>query len=305
MAGAAGAALAAHSAFATEAAAMPGRPPGMELSAYPYGRKIWIRLGERAFTCYRADTAQKCPYFYPVVSPGSGLPLTDETCEPYPHHCSLYLGCDRVNGGNYWQEGLERGQIVSRGPRLEQARGRKIVITDDCDWRQPDEDPIFEDHRRFTISAPDADVRLIDADITLTARVDIHIANTNHSLFAVRAARDLAPVGGGRLIDADGRVGEKATFGQSAPWCGFEASRLGVPDSIVLMHHPDNPWPTARWFTRDYGFMSPTPFQWVGEKGWTLPAGQAVRVRYRVAGMKGLIDSARVSELYKEFAAAS
>ena len=254
---------------------------------------------------YRADTAQKYPYFYPVIGPGSGLPMTDETCEPYPHHRSLYLGCDRVNGGNYWQDELDRGQIISRGPKLERAKGKAIVIVDQCEWRQPDKEPIMEDSRKFTLTIPSPDVRLIDADVTLTARVEIHIAKTNHSFFSIRAARDMATVGGGRMLDAEGRVGEKATFGQSAPWCGFEATRLGVPESIVLMHHPGNPWPDAKWFTRDYGFLSPTPFEWVGDKGWTLATGKSIRVRYRVAAMKGLIDSTRVNEFYKDFSAAS
>ena len=31
----------------------------------------------------------------------------------YPHHTSLLFGCDLVNGGNYWQEGLERGRMIS------------------------------------------------------------------------------------------------------------------------------------------------------------------------------------------------
>ncbi|MBP7934724.1 MAG: PmoA family protein [Phycisphaerae bacterium] len=297
--------LASGSVQAAAPTVAPARPAQQELGSYLYARKIWVRLGDRVFTCYRADTAQKYPYFYPVIGPASGLPLTDETGEPWPHHRSLYLGCDRVNGGNYWQDGLERGQIISRGPKLEQAKGTRIAIVDSCDWRQPDKEPILEDARRFSIVAPGPDVHLIDADITLTARTDVRIANTNHSFFSVRAARDMAPLGGGKLIDAHGRVGEKATFGQAAPWCGFEATRLGVPESIVLMHHPDNPWPDARWFTRDYGFMSPTPFQWVGEKGWTLPAGKAIRIRYRVAALKGLIDGLRVNQIYQEFVAAA
>ncbi|HPD28404.1 MAG TPA: PmoA family protein [Phycisphaerae bacterium] len=284
-----------------------------EFSAYAFGANIWVRIDNRVFTCYRANADQKYPYLYPLTGPATGLSMTDETCEPWPHHRSVFFGCDRVNGANYWQEGNDRGQIVSRGPKLEPLKGRKdasapggVTITDICDWRVPGQSPVIEDRRRYTISAPSRDLRLLDVDITVTAKVDIHISRTNHSLFGIRAARELAPVGGGMLINSKGQIGEKATFGQPANWCGYQGRRLGIVESIVVMDHPNNPWaPDCPWFTRDYGNISPTPFLWIDEqKGWDLPVGKSIRMLYRVVVTKGEIEQAAMDRLWEAFAKA-
>ena len=321
LAGAGGALLAAHAASAADTPVASGvsqpandEPAGApKFSTYPFGANIWVRLDNRVFTCYRANADQKYPYFYPLTGPATGLPMTDETCDPYPHHRSVFFGCDRVNGANYWQEGNERGQIVSRGPKLVRLKEQKdsnatgeVVVTDVCDWRVPGESPVIEDQRRYTITAPSHDLRLLEADITVTAKVDIHISKTNHSLFGIRAARELAPVGGGLLINSNGQVGEKATLGLPAKWCGYQGRRLGIVESIVVMDHPGNPWaPSCPWFTRDYGNISPTPFLWLDEKkGWDLPSGESIRLRYQVVVMKGGIERDRVDSLWKAFAQA-
>lgn len=286
---------------------------GSGFVAYPFGANIWVRINNRVFTCYRANADQKYPYLYPLIGPATGLSMTDESCEPWPHHRSVFFGCDRVNGANYWQDSNERGQIVSRGSKVEAIKpgndslaAGEVIITDVCDWRVPGSAPVIEDRRRYRITAPSNDLRLLDVDITVAAKVDIHISKTNHSLFGIRAARELAPVGGGLLINSNGQTGEKDTLGKPAKWCGYQGARLGIVESIVVMDHPRNPWaPDCPWFTRDYGNISPTPFMWIDEKkGWDLPAGQSIRLRYRVAVTKGKIEKPAMDKLWDAFAEA-
>lgn len=295
-------AAAASSGGTTGPALAPAPPAAGPLSAYAADGKIWVRAGEQAITCYRADAAQKYPYFYPLIGPASGLPMTDETCLPWPHHRSIFLACDRVNGENYWQEGNDRGQIVSRGPVVAAESAQTVVITDRCDWRRPGEPPVMEDGRTFTVGMLSPDALCIDADITLRALVDVRIEKTNHSLFAVRVARGLTPLAGGTLVNANGHQGEKETDGDVGPWCGCFGSRLGVTESIVLMDHPGNPWFPCRWSTRDYGFISPTPFFWLDERGWTLPAGKTAHLRYRVLAAAGPIEIDRMNRIHADWA---
>lgn len=316
--GAAGtAAFGAGRAFAADNApagqVSPADAPGGEarMACYPFGANIWVRIDNRVFTCYRANADQKYPYLYPLSGPATGLSTTDETCEPWPHHRSLFFGCDRVNGANYWQEGNDRGQIVSQGPKIEYPQPKeylktnRVVIADTCDWRVPGQEPVIRDTRRYTITAPSVKLRLIDADITVNALVDIHVTKTNHSLFGIRAARQLAPDGGGLLINSEGQKGEKETLGKPARWCGYQGKRLGQEESIVVMDHPKNPWsPGCPWFTRDYGNISPTPFLWLDEKGWDLPKGESIRLRYRVAVQAGAIEPSAMDRLWQAFAEA-
>ena len=272
------------------------------LSAYAFQSRVWVRINDTLFACYRAGPTQKYPYIYPIVGPASGLPMTDESGVPWPHHRSCFLACDHVNGGNYWQGQVERGQIVSRGPKIESDGPGRVVIADQCDWLRPGQTAIVQDNRRFVLTVAKEGQRIIDVDIELTAKVDVRVTKTNHSLFAIRAARALAPIGGGKLVNANGQDGEKATFGKVARWCGYQGTRLGVTEVIVLMDHPGNPWSPCPWFTRDYGFISPTPFNWLEDEGWGLAGGGSIRLRYRVVAAQGTIHSSGIEALYDAFA---
>jgi hypothetical protein len=282
---------------AQEAAPVP------QLSAYQVGPQIWVRCGGVTLTCYRAHPTQKYPYFFPLAGPATGQSLTTESSEPYPHHRSVMFACDRVNGADYWQEGLERGQIVSRGPTVEASEAGRVVIVDACDWRMGNGPVDLLDQRRFTLSAPSAEVRLLEADITLTAARDVHIERTNHSLFAIRCAPELSPKAGGMLVNSEGLNGEKATFGQKAAWCAFFGERFGATEGVALMDHPQNPWSPCTWFTRDYGFISPTPMNWLPDQGLSLASGSSLRLRYLVVAFAGTPESADLAGVYARWTA--
>jgi hypothetical protein len=282
--------------------AQSGKP---RLTVYQDGPHIWVRLGSRVLTAYRAHPTQKYPYFFPLMGPRSGLSLTTESSLPWPHHRSLFLGCDQVNGGNYWQDVAARGQIVSQGPKVAQTTTNSVVLHDQCQWRQPGKAPVLVDQRNFRISVASEQLWFLDACITLTAAQDVKVQKTNHSLFAVRVSDDLAPTGGGRLVNSSGQVGEKATAGQTAAWCDFSGKRVGLNSSLVeglaLMDHPGNPWSPCKWFTRDYGFFSPTPFNWLDKGPWTLAMGQSVTLNYRVVLHEGTPKDADLAGIYQKW----
>lgn len=281
-------------------------PTDAKLTTYHLGPHIWIRWQNRLLTSYRAHPTQKYPYFFPLAGPLSGLSLTTETSEPYPHHRSLLFACDKVNGGNYWQQDLPAGQIISSGPRLGECTETSAEILDQCTWKKPDEPVVMRDERKFTVSVPSPRLRLIDAEIRWIAVEDVTIPRTNHSLFALRAAGDLTPAGGGTLVNSEGDSGEKATFGKPAAWCTYFGKRLdqGVPGDVVegiaLLDHPQNPWAPCPWFTRDYGFISPTPFNFL-DKPWQLPSGESVTLRYRVVLYAGDPNEAGLDKIYDEW----
>ncbi len=277
--------------------------PGSEkLTAYQEGPQIWLRWANHPLTSYRAHPTQKYPYLYPFSGPSSGLSLTSETCVPYPHHRSVFFACDRVNGGNYWQGPVELGQIVSKGLRLGEVTPQSAEIHDACEWRRPGQEPVMTDTRRIAVHVVSDELRWIDVEIQWTAVQDVTIEKTNHALFSLRAAADLIPWAGGTLENAAGQQGEKATFGQPAAWCTFYNQRSGIPGTVVegvaLFNHPLNPWKHCPWFTRDYGFISPTPFFFL-DKPWQLGAGKSVQLRFRVVGYTRTPKEADLPEIYK------
>jgi hypothetical protein len=260
-----------------------------------------IRVNDQTFTVYRFAAGQKYPYFYPVNGPLSGLSVTTESSLPYPHHRSLFFGCDKVNNANYWQEGNELGQIVSRGAVLIKNGPDKIVLVDTCDWRQPGQAPVIRDQRVYEISAPSPQVRLLDVNITLVALTDIHIEKNNHALFAARMADALSVKSGGRLVNAEGLESEKGTFGVPSAWCDYSGSRFGITEGLAIFDSPGNPWRPCPWFTRDYGFFSPTPMYWLPDQGFNLTSGKSIFLRYRVVVHAGDAQQAHIPALFEQW----
>jgi hypothetical protein len=260
---------------------------------------IAVTIDGKLFTSYKFDASQKYPYFWPVNGPASGMSVTTETSEPYPHHHSLFFGCDRVNGGNYWQEGNERGQIVSQGPKLIEASGGRVVFTDICLWRQPGRQPVIRDKRRITITAPNKDLRFIDFEISIEPLMDVHILKTNHSLFSARVVPELSVKSGGTLVNAEGKTGEKGTWGAASPWCDYSGTRSGITEGIAIIQHPENRWFPSKWFTRDYGFFSPTPMYWLEGDRLDLAKGENLTLRYRVVVHTGDVKAANIARIFK------
>ncbi|UCG48906.1 MAG: PmoA family protein [Phycisphaerales bacterium] len=274
---------------------------GQKLDARIEKDKVTVTVAGRLFTCYKFGALQKYPYFWPVNGPASGKSITTETSEPYPHHHSLFFGCDRVNGGNYWQEGNERGQIVSQGPKIVEASGDKVVLADECLWQQPGKEPVIRDTRLIGVTAPSPTVRLIDFEITLEPLTDIVILKTNHSLFSARVVPELSVKSGGRLINAEGKTAEKGTFGVASAWCDYSGERDGVAEGIAILQNPNNRWYPSKWFTRDYGFFSPTPMYWLEGGRLELAKGEKLRLSYRVVVHAGDVEAAAVGQLFEQY----
>jgi hypothetical protein len=271
------------------------------LDAKMVKNQVVVTVAGQLFTCYKFDPSQKYPYFWPVNGPTSGQSITTETHEPYPHHHSLFFGCDRVNGGNYWQDTNERGQILSQKPKIVEASGVRVVLTDECLWKQPDKEPILRDQRRIVITAPSPTLRLIDFQITLEPLTDIQILKTNHSLFSARVVPELAVTAGGTLVNAEGKTTEKGTFNVASPWCDYYGTRAGVTEGLAILQHPSDRWYPAQWFTRDYGFFSPTPMNWLEGDQLDLPKGQKLTLSYRVVVHTGNTQKAGIPALFDAY----
>jgi hypothetical protein len=263
--------------------------------------KIVVSIDGKLFTCYKFAHSQKYPYLWPVNGPLSGKSITTESSDPYPHHHSLFFGCDRVNRANFWQDVNARGQILSQGPKIVEAAGEKVVLTDTCLWKQPDKEPVIEDKRLITICAPSEKLRFIDFKITVTPLVDIEILKTNHSLFSARVVPELSVNSGGTLINAEGDTREKGTFGVASPWCDYSGTRNGLTEGIAILQNPKDPWYPSKWFTRDYGFFSPTQMYWLEGDKLNLAKGEKQTLEYRVVVHTGDSKTANIAGLFSRY----
>ncbi|MDR1485584.1 MAG: PmoA family protein [Planctomycetaceae bacterium] len=298
-------------------------PAAKYLTAYPDTQngkhqlyQLWIRDNNNTvLTSYRAHKTQKYPFFYPFAGPKSGLSLTTETSRPWPHHRSVFFGADNVNGGNYWQDVLARGQIISNGPAFaKDEKGKykindnRVEIVDKCVWKQPDKPPILQDERLFVVRLIDGNRYALDATITLKTLADKVVFNrTNHGLFGVRCSHDISVTGGGNLISSNGDSGEKATIGKPANWMAFFGKRKNtdIVEGIAVFCPSKAPHPKfekCKWFTRDYGNCSPFPMNFFKkDENITLVKDEELKLRYSVVAFTGTPKEAELDKLWKEF----
>jgi len=263
--------------------------------------KIEFRVDGNLFTSYILSESEKYPFFFPVNGP-SNASVTSMRNANYPHHSSLFFGCDRVNEGNYWQEGLERGQIISLRADILETGGNKAVIENECIWRRPGADAPIKDKRKITVTIPSKDKFIIDFDVTMEMLINVNIEKTNHSLFSGRMDPDLAVINGGTMINAEGETGEKGTFGKASAWIDFYGKRQGKTEGMAILQHPSNKWFPAPWFTRDYGFFSPTPMYWpANDKNTSLKKGEQIKLRYRVIVHTGNHTEAGIAEEFEKY----
>lgn len=273
--------------------------PTVRLIKHDEGVRAYV--DDALFTDYRTRDSQKYPYFYPVNGPATGKSVTTESSQPFPHHQSLFFGCDHVNGGNYWQDSLERGQIVSQTIKLIEPTGERAGFIDHAIWEREGASSPFRDQRRVWISAPTEDKRIIDIEIILTALEDVTITNTNHSLFSARMVPELSVNSGGTMINSRGDKGEEDTIGKPAEWISYGGPREGTFEGLVIMDHPSHPWHPAPWFTRNYGFFSPTPMHWLEGGRMDIPRGNTLRMQYRVVVYAGERTVPDINFIYRQW----
>jgi hypothetical protein len=272
-----------------------------KVTAELVGDKVEFRVNGNLFTNYILSDYEKYPFFFPVNGP-SNATVTSMRNANYPHHSSLFFGCDKVNGGNYWQEGLERGQIISLRADIIETGGEMAVVENECIWRRPGADAPIKDKRKISVSVPSPGKLQIDFDITMEMLMDVTIDKTNHSLFSGRMDPDLAVTNGGTMINAEGETGEKGTFGKQSAWIDYYGSRMGKTEGMAILQHPSNKWFPAPWFTRDYGFFSPTPMYWPeNDKNIVLKKGELIELRYRVLVHTGDHLEAKIAEEFERY----
>jgi len=272
-----------------------------KITAEKVADKIEFRIDGSLFTNYIISENEKYPFFFPVNAP-SGAGVTSMRNGNYPHHSSLFFGCDKVNGGNFWQEGLDRGQILSLRIDIIESGNETAIIENECIWMRPGATSPIRDIRKIIVSAPSDKQRIIDFEIELEMLEDVEILKTNHSLFSARIDPDLTPVFGGIMKNANAEKGEKATFGKKSPWMDCYGNRGNLIEGIAVLQHPSNPWFPSEWFTRDYGFISPTPMYWPENgKSNKFKKGEKLKLSYRVIVHSGNTEETGIDQEFENY----
>ena len=160
---------------------------------------LLFRWNNRPIGAYRAHSSQKYPYFYPLAGPVTGLSLLAESALPYPHHRGLWLGCQPMNGGDYWGDtSLDTGHIRSTALQLGKANAAVRGV-----YRPRANGSAKTRLLRLRTRGHSLSMRSTTGcggwmpTWSLTAREDITIKSAKHSFFALRVIPELSPLYGG------------------------------------------------------------------------------------------------------------
>ena len=277
-----------------------------------------IVVNGRLFTTYYHGTDVARPYFHPLLEPGGraltrGFPMVaDEPGETsdHPHHRGFWTAYGEVNDTDNWSEVAGHGRTIHRGfDLIEQGTisGRIVALGD---WTDADGKVLMSERRDIKVYATNPHI-LMDIDLTLTAAgEDVEFGDTKEGGFvSVRVATSMDVPRGGRIENSANGVGEAQTWGKRATWCDYSGTVTGKTVGIALFDHPDNIGHPTYWHVRDYGLMTANPFgratfeEGADPGGFTLAAGDALRLRYRAHIHQGDAKVGRVAARYAGYVA--
>jgi hypothetical protein len=281
--------------------------------------------GDALAARFQFDTASANlakPYFWPVLGPG-GVPMTrawpmkDATpggTRDHPNHKSVWFGHGNVipgdgslSGGegiDFWSEGSSCGRIVCTRASCLQNR-----IEAHCEWRTAQGQKILSDVRRIQLFDLGS-AQLFVFDIQLLADVGpITFGDTKEGSFAVRVNDAIREYAGGKIANAEGKVGEFNCWGRQSAWCDYSGPIQGKIVGLAIFDHPENKY-RAGWHCRGYGLLAANPF---GRSRTGFPAtrgrrdlvhlahGDQLNLRYGLLLHSGNAKDGKVAKYYDRF----
>jgi hypothetical protein len=281
----------------------------------PADGKITID-GKPFTTFHRGEDANK-PFLAPLRS-ATGKPVTrgfpivkniPGESKDHLHHRGLWFTYDDVNGVKFWENDPSYtrgkiGKVVVRDAKWKDA-GKSGTLSVTNDWNDPDGKTLLVETNDMTFYS-DPKLRTIDFHITLTAKVDVTLGDTKEGAFAIRLAEPFTAKGGGKMSNAEGKVGMREVWGKRSPWVDYTGTLDGEALGVAIFDHPSNPRHPTYWHARDYGLFALDPF---GRKAfdptqeeslWKIPAGEKIAFRWRVVVHPA---DANLAELFKEYSA--
>ena len=277
-----------------------------------------VKIDGRLFTEYLTCSGTK-PILWPILGP-TGRPMTraypmDKTgneTKDHPHQRSFWFTHGSVNGVDFWSEAAGKCGTTRHREFVKLQSGPQAVIVARNDWLDPSGKKVCEDERTLTFAA-EGEVRWIDFDIRLRATAGpVKFADTKEGSFGLRVAESLnvkaKPTAkqGGRIVNSAGQTDEHA-WGKPAQWVDYHGPVDGQTVGIAILNHPSSfRYPTG-WHVRTYGLFAANPFAVQGFSGkgdgsYTLPAGETLRLRYRVIFHRGDEKEGKIAEAFAAYA---
>jgi hypothetical protein len=263
------------------------------------------------------------PYLHPIRAADGKIvsrvwPMEEKAGEAkdHEHHRGLWFTHGDVNGFDFWANdmsqrkgkgGDKKGtvELVS----VDQVKSGKKAgsIKASFAWKDPGGKVLLKETKLIAFHS-DAKLRIIDYDATLTAVEKSHFGDTKEGFFALRLTAPLDGKHTGKMISAEGKVGEKLVWGKRSPWVDYVGQLDGATLGVAILDHPTNPKHPTYWHSRDYGLFAANIFgehDFYNDKtkdgGMTLEPGKSLTFRYRVVIHPGDTEAAGIGAMFAKW----
>jgi hypothetical protein len=279
-------------------------------------RKATVTIGDKLFAEYDFASYAR-PILYPLLGPGQvsfvrHWPMRDDVpgeAHDHPHHKSLWFAHGDVNGVDFWSEkGSIRNQQIQPAETDGDAWPGLVAVNQ---WVGPD-GPICREVATLRFAATD-EARWVDCQYELSGETEIVFGDTKEGTFALRThpglnltrAENGPPAG-----HAENSAGERdgAIWGRPARWVCYYGQIEEQDCGLAILDHPQNLRHPTTWHARDYGLVAANPFglhdflgQPRGSGEFRLPAGESLRLRYRVILFRGPFERQTIEDWFQEF----
>jgi hypothetical protein len=280
---------------------------------------IKVEVDGKPFTELHKGAEERKPFLFPIFSSTGkmvtrGYPMQNIEGESrdHPHHRGLFFTYDDVNGVKFWESDplLQKenmGTVVIREVKTKPGQ-RTGTLSFVADWKDPKGKTQLVESRTMTFFS-DPKLRTIDFDITLTAPAKVVFGDTKEGSFGLRLPDSMTEKKkGGHMVNAEGQTGMDKVWGHRSNWVDYSGTVDGETLGVAMFDHPSNPRHPTYWHARDYGLFALNPFGQQAfdknqpESHWVLEEGKSLRFRWRVVVHPGDAESAKVADLYKEYA---
>lgn len=301
--------------------------PGVaEVTAERSERGVVVKIDGKLFTEYLTEAGES-PALWPIIGP-TGQPMTrsyplgpapvEGETHDHPHHQSMWLTHDKVNGANFWMDNRSdrpdgsRAHIAHREFVNVESGGATARLVARNDWKNGPT-KLFEDERTLVFGQGENGDRWIDATIVIKASEgDVTFGDTKEGTFAVRVADTMRVEAkkGGRIVNSEGQEND-AAWGMPARWVDYAGPVGGETVGIAMMSHPTSFRPKTRWHVRGYGLFAANPFghadfpqpELSPQGATTIDKGDTLTLRYRVLVHRGGTEKQAMEKAFAEFAA--
>jgi hypothetical protein len=227
----------------------------------------------------------------------------------HSHHNSVWISHNDLNGLDFWGDRpAKRGRIVTvEIPREGYADGDEAASMRQINhWLKAEDDSVQLIELRRTEVRPLDGARswflIVDLELSPPKGRTAMFGATGFGLLAVRVARSLGVHdGGGRLLNSEGQVNEKAMFRLPARWCDYSGRITNAENGlagITLMNHPMNPRHPTAFHVRDDGWMGACLSL---EEPLELADGAKLRLRYGLWVHDGRPEQAEIELHWRRF----